>query len=89
MTHSYTIAATCTTAKKCSICSATTGSPLGHSYGSWSAVNGSYHKRNCTRAGCSSNETGSHYLGSNRLNCGACGLSGPFSSTQSVKPVIY
>lgn len=44
--HSYTIAATCYYPKRCS-CGATSGSPLGHTYGSWTTTRSA----NCATTG--------------------------------------
>jgi len=53
-THSYTIAATCTSPAKCS-CGTTNGSALGHSYGGWTTItpatctSSGSQKRTCSR----------------------------------------
>ena len=51
--------ATCTAAKTCSTCKGTYGSSLGHSWGSWTKISETQHKRTCTRDS-SHTETGNH-----------------------------
>ncbi len=77
--------ATCTTAQTCKRCTYKYKNALGHSYGSWSSYDSSRHRRVCTRSGCNSYESGSHYLGSNGLTCGACGRRGPFSGVSRLQ----
>ena len=60
--HSYS-AATCTAAKKCTVCGTTSGSALGHSFGNWYTVTpakcgvAGSQRRDCSR-GCGHYETG-------------------------------
>ena len=58
-THSYTIAATCTSPKKCS-CGATSGSSLGHSYGSATCTSAA----KCSRCSATTGSALGHSYGS-------------------------
>ncbi|MBO5179874.1 MAG: hypothetical protein J6B87_05975 [Clostridia bacterium] len=57
--HSEGTAATCTEAKKCSVCSSYYGNSLGHNYtGAWTKYDEIQHRRKCSR--CSEYEYGNH-----------------------------
>ncbi|MBQ8210486.1 MAG: leucine-rich repeat domain-containing protein [Clostridia bacterium] len=87
-----TTAATCTTTGvktyTCSICNATkteTISKLGHSYGSWTKVDDTNHKRTCTRSGCGESETSAHTWNSGVITTAAtCTTTGVKTYTCSI-----